>query len=363
MPEREMPMPAMPVIRRSDRIMEKFHEWGIEALSPSSLDLFLEDRGRWALRYIEGVKDRPNVKMARGNAIEGILKADRVYDSDDEMTIDCLSVFRLELDRVMADSAFVGNLPDDWDSQVADEVEFIQGAIPAVFDLYREFKVNMRWTGRLLVDLGMEISLIGYPDFISASTMGERPSVEFVYEVKTTGAMPAEYQIEWKEQAERTVGPEEEIWKLWDGAKKAGKMRKCGNYEYLVMPDTGLAWRLGGRKKTEKDLIMSTVPLTELPRYPGITERHKRQVSAYSRALSLPARLLYIGKNRAFIYDVPAEEVERLWRQYLLAARAVRRVIQYAESKADIFEICIPNLDGFRWDEETDAIARKIWNL
>lgn len=50
--------------------MNPFQRHGIRHLSPSSLNLFIESPGIWALRYLGRTKDGGNPKMWRGNAVE-----------------------------------------------------------------------------------------------------------------------------------------------------------------------------------------------------------------------------------------------------------------------------------------------------
>ena len=50
--------------------MNPFEVHGITHLSPSSLNLFIQQPGIWALRYLAHQKDAGNVKMWRGNAVE-----------------------------------------------------------------------------------------------------------------------------------------------------------------------------------------------------------------------------------------------------------------------------------------------------
>src|SRR5688572_30482018 len=52
------------------RNMSAFRRFGIEHLSPSSLNLWVAAPGLWTLRYLAGVKDEGSPAMWRGSAVE-----------------------------------------------------------------------------------------------------------------------------------------------------------------------------------------------------------------------------------------------------------------------------------------------------
>lgn len=55
--------------------MNSFHRFGIDHLSPSSLNTWRTAPGIWALRYIAKMTDKGNAAMWRGSAVEDGLKA------------------------------------------------------------------------------------------------------------------------------------------------------------------------------------------------------------------------------------------------------------------------------------------------
>ena len=50
---------------------DPFDAHGIEHLSPSSFNTFLDDKAMWIMRYLFGYKNGGGPAMWRGNAIDG----------------------------------------------------------------------------------------------------------------------------------------------------------------------------------------------------------------------------------------------------------------------------------------------------
>lgn len=50
--------------------MNPFEQYNVAALSPSSVSMWMEDRGKWVARYAYGLREKANANMALGNVVE-----------------------------------------------------------------------------------------------------------------------------------------------------------------------------------------------------------------------------------------------------------------------------------------------------
>lgn len=156
--------------------MNAFTKFGIERLSPSSLNLWVAQPGIWALRYLASVRDDGSAAAWRGNAVErGFELLLRGQDMD-------------EAQRIAAETfeaAAVGEVTDDLDEERARIAPMLNmcaawmaatkpGPIAAT-----QLKVET-WLD------GVSVPVIGYIDFTFMED-GE-PDLD----LKTTKACPSE---------------------------------------------------------------------------------------------------------------------------------------------------------------------------
>jgi hypothetical protein len=147
--------------------MSALERHGIRHLSPSSLNLWLENPGLWTIRYLAGVKDETGAAMARGSAVETGMLA---YLHGKEEAVD------------MALSNFAMNTA----GEIADHIEEERKLITPMVQQCAKWKapspvVASQFKVEYWLD-GVSVPVVGYLDFAFD---------EIDVDLKTTKACPS----------------------------------------------------------------------------------------------------------------------------------------------------------------------------
>lgn len=145
--------------------MNAFARHGIEHLSPSSLNLWRENPGIWALRYLKRVKDEGSAAMWRGTAVEnGLVALLRGVPLDEACTL-------AETNYLQNSQGEIG---DEHDLIAPMVKECAKWQPPAIF-LATQIKVEYFFDA-------IPIPIVGYVDF---------SFIETDTDLKTTKACPS----------------------------------------------------------------------------------------------------------------------------------------------------------------------------
>jgi hypothetical protein len=154
--------------------MSAFARYGIERLSPSSLNCWISSPGIWALRYLGGLKEEGNASMWRGSAVEaglhrillGMGLEHAVGDMYEEYDQRCQGEVSDLIEKEAKLLEPMLKVAHDWYTQIPGEVSLAA----------TQLKVETRLDG-------VSIPIIGYLDF----TFMEGPDID----CKTTKACPS----------------------------------------------------------------------------------------------------------------------------------------------------------------------------
>lgn len=95
------------------------------------------------------------------------------------------------------------------------------------------------------------------------------------------------------------------------------------------------------------------------PRNPSFA--HARQVSVYWAGTGAEPWIWYVAKNGVSAFNV--DKPQSFFNQFVMAAKSLERVLSYSD---DIFECCqlvYPDVDHWKWGDQTRAAARDIWKM
>lgn len=152
-----------------------FSRFGIDHLSPSSLNLWLAEPAMWVLRYVHGYKDRAGPAMARGTAVEAGMQA-------------LLAGTVLDGAVTAAHVNYDLNEPEDRDGReeeralIAPMLAQVAGAVAGwPLPVSYQRKVSLRYEG------GESVPIVGYVDF---------EMDDCVVDLKTTKALPSKPRAE-----------------------------------------------------------------------------------------------------------------------------------------------------------------------
>lgn len=150
--------------------MSALRRHGIERLSPSSLNLWVDSPGLWSLRYLAGLKEDTGAAQARGLAVEAALLL-------------LLHGRNVEQAKETALNNFLQNLG----GEINEDIEAEQELIEPMIDQLQKWKPPGKIIGSQMkvehwLD-GVSVPLIGYVDFIF-----EGPLLD----LKTTKRIPSE---------------------------------------------------------------------------------------------------------------------------------------------------------------------------
>ncbi len=160
-------IPNYPKIRRSEKLREKLDQYGIEHLSASSLNEYINDPAKWVMKYILKIKTT-SPAMWRGNAIENAMKnIILANDGGQEYTLENaistgIKVFEQEEKNWLTSRD--GEVSENYSEKREKEFEFIEPSIRAGFDFFKAFP-RASFQRRFDYDLGIEVRAIGYIDF------------------------------------------------------------------------------------------------------------------------------------------------------------------------------------------------------
>ncbi len=108
---------------------------------------------------------------------------------------------------------------------------------------------------------------------------------------------------------------------------------------------------------------------TKMPASEDTVKRDdQRQVALYGSSLQLPGRLAYIGKPvksgaHQGYKEFPVDILKwpDLLNEFKQGVRSMRKHLEMAKNHAELAEMLVPNLDDYRYDEETREQARAVW--
>lgn len=130
-----------------------FERWGLDHLSPSSLNIWAEQESYWIFKYIVGFKDEAGPAAWRGSAVEAGL--DYWLYKRDMARANRAALERFELDAV-------GLADDGTEKERAQVPPMLEHAMRAASELGppvgRQFKVEYWFDG-------IEVPVIGHPDY------------------------------------------------------------------------------------------------------------------------------------------------------------------------------------------------------
>lgn len=152
--------------------MNTFEQHNIRHLSASSLNLWREQPGLWALRYLAKVKDEMGAAVWRGKAIEAGVEIWLRKRSAEEAMAAAESTFEANAQ---------GEVSDEIDAEramVAPATEIAIGALQDVPPLLMAQAKIEHWLD------GVDVPLIGYVDFIFEDGS--------LFDLKTTKRIPSE---------------------------------------------------------------------------------------------------------------------------------------------------------------------------
>lgn len=158
--------------------MSGFKRFGIDHLSPSSLNCWQASPGVWALRYLKKVRDESNPAMVRGNAVEfglGAILRGKTLEEARKLAIDeFLKLGGGEIsDDVVAEANMIFGMVKQAGDWYADMIRANQLAPVAATQLRVETWLD-----------GVSVPVIGYCDF---TFMDDGPDID----LKTTKACPS----------------------------------------------------------------------------------------------------------------------------------------------------------------------------
>lgn len=107
------------------------------------------------------------------------------------------------------------------------------------------------------------------------------------------------------------------------------------------------------------DKIVDLKTVKAMPSKPKMN--HMRQVSLYSKAMSLPSSLLYVTKAKGSLYALTEGELEAQWKSLCMAARSIQNLIQKSETKEEAASFFVPDYEHFYWDTKTIEAGKQIW--
>ncbi|TGK12827.1 PD-(D/E)XK nuclease family protein [Leptospira stimsonii] len=178
--------PKYPKIRRSEKLREKLDLYGIEHLSASSLNEYINDPAKWVMKYILKIKSS-GPAMWRGHAIENamknvILANDSEQDYEMEAAIESgIRVFEEEEKHWLRKQE--GEVSETYSEKREKEFGFIEPSIRAGYEFFKGIP-RASFQKRFDFDLGIEVPAIGYIDFF----LEEKGIVE----LKTSKQIPSE---------------------------------------------------------------------------------------------------------------------------------------------------------------------------
>lgn len=127
-----------------------FNRHGIERLSPSSLNLWLDSPGLWSLRYLCNMRDETGASMARGKAVED-------------------GMLRVLYGKTGAVEAAQATFDNNMQGELSEEIDAERALIPGMIEQCQRWKPPGQILGsQLKVEYwfeGVSIPVIGYLDF------------------------------------------------------------------------------------------------------------------------------------------------------------------------------------------------------
>lgn len=156
-----------------------FTRHGIRHLSASSLNLWQDNPGLWALRYLAGLKEDTNAAQARGNAVEGAM----------------LYMLHGKPQEAALETA-LNNFTENMAGEINEEIDAERALItPMVDQLYKWNRGHKILGSQVKIEHwfdGVSVPLIGYIDF----HFEDAPLLD----LKTTKRMPSEPRPEHARQ-------------------------------------------------------------------------------------------------------------------------------------------------------------------
>lgn len=150
--------------------MNSFQKHGIQHLSPSSLNLWVENPGLWSLRYLASVKEETGPAMARGKAVEDGL-------------LHLLHGKSYEEALAAANTSFDNNVAGELSDEIDAEKSLIPGMLKQCLNIPKPSPIIASQIKVEHYFEGVSVPVIGYIDFIFECGS--------LWELKTTKACPS----------------------------------------------------------------------------------------------------------------------------------------------------------------------------
>jgi hypothetical protein len=160
-----------------------FDVHGIEHLSPSSINTFIDDKAMWIMRYLFGYKNGGGPAMWRGSAIDGGVGAYFGFEDKLYSTSECLDLVKLyySTDRIRCKADFPKQAIDM--NKYITEEERLERYFKTAINFYDDIGVPLDYQEKIELQLpDLPVPIIGYIDLLYENT---------IRDIKTTARTPS----------------------------------------------------------------------------------------------------------------------------------------------------------------------------
>lgn len=160
-----------------------FDVHGIEHLSPSSINTFLDDKAMWVMRYLFGYKNGGGPAMWRGSAIDGGIGAYFGFEDQLYSTTECIDLVKLyyATDKKRCRADFPKQSIDE--KKYIEEEDRLERYFKTAVNFYDDIGVPKDYQKRIELQLpDLPVPIIGYIDLMYENT---------IRDIKTTARTPS----------------------------------------------------------------------------------------------------------------------------------------------------------------------------
>ena len=162
---------------------DPFDAHGIEHLSPSSFNTFLDDKAMWIMRYLFGYKNGGGPAMWRGNAIDGGVGAYFGFEDKLYSTSECIDLVKLyyETDKKRCRADFPTQSIDE--KKYIEEEHRLERYFKTAVNFYDDIGVPLDYQKKIELQLpDIPVPIIGFIDLLYEDS---------IRDIKTTARSPS----------------------------------------------------------------------------------------------------------------------------------------------------------------------------